>query len=41
MELLFFALSLVLYLLVPAGYLLLVAALRRHPSTREEAQDFG
>ncbi len=34
-------LSLVLYLVVPGVYLLLIAALRRHPSTREEAQDFG
>jgi uncharacterized membrane protein len=34
-------LSLVLYLLVPSLYLLLIAILRRHPSTREEAQDYG
>jgi uncharacterized membrane protein len=34
-------LSLVLFLLVPGSYLLLIAVLRRHPSTREEAQDFG
>ena len=34
-------LSLLLYLLVPSLYLLLIAVLRRHPSTREEAQDYG
>ena len=34
-------LSLVLYLLVPSLYLLLIAILRRHPSTMEEAQDYG
>jgi len=35
------ALSLALYLGVPVLYLLLIAALRRHPSTSQEAQDFG
>lgn len=34
-------LSLLLYLAVPSLYLLLVFVLRRHPSTRNEAEDFG